>query len=271
MKDRETEMPNTLTIDLEQGGILRIRLNRPERLNAINDGLMSELTAALSDAGNEIEVRCIVLTGTGRAFCAGGDVSNMGSRTAEETMTRVTRLAAGLMTTLAEVPKPVIAAVNGPALGGGLSLALACDVVLVHERAFFAVSYTDRGLVPDMGLTFFLPRLLGLQRAKELVLTGRRVYAEEAVTIGLAAGVLGDAEFESGVQSAAAELAARPTLALGMTKRLLNRAFESDLVAMLESEGLAQGVSVTSEDHKAAVRAFVAQQKEKTDKSSQPT
>jgi 2-(1,2-epoxy-1,2-dihydrophenyl)acetyl-CoA isomerase len=253
-----------LEVELEEPGVEWIRLNRPERLNAINDELMIELNDALAAAGNDPAVRCVVITGNGRAFCAGGDVSNMGTRTAEQTLERVMRLAASLISTLAQLARPVIGAVNGPALGGGLALAMACDIILMHEQAFLAQSYTDRGLVPDLGFTFFLPRLIGLQRAKELTLTGRRIDAAEAVAIGLAARQIEADRFEAEVRKAAIELAQRPTLALGAAKRLLNRSFEAGLPAMAEAEALAQAVSITSADHKAAVEAFMSQRRKST-------
>jgi 2-(1,2-epoxy-1,2-dihydrophenyl)acetyl-CoA isomerase len=181
----------------------------------------------------------------------------MGKRSTSETVERMRRTGNTVVARLLNLTKPVIVGVNGPAVGGGFSLALVGDVVLMSRDAYFALAFADRGLVPDMGATFLLPRLVGLLRAKEMAFSGRRIDAQESLELGLATKLTDSNDLESELQDFAVSIAGRPTFALSLTKRLLNQSFDSSLSAMLEAEAIAQGVAVTDPEHTEAVKAFM--------------
>lgn len=246
----------TLVVDRPATGVLRLRLDGEDTLNALDDGVKAQLLDALAQAAVDDETRVVLITGTGRAFCAGGDVGAMGERSAVET---VGVLARGRQITesLAVLSKPVVAAVNGIASGAGFNVALACDIVLAHESAWFQQSFVKIGLIPDMGGTYFLSRQVGLYRAKELLLSGRRVDSQEAQRLGFVAHVYGD-DFEHEAVNYCMGLARGATQALAVTKLLTNRAVEGSLQAALDKESLGQAVVSTTEDHRLAVEAFKA-------------
>jgi 2-(1,2-epoxy-1,2-dihydrophenyl)acetyl-CoA isomerase len=238
------------------GPVLAIELNRPEKMNALNDEMLGSLDEAIAAAESDPAVRVVTLTGRGRGFCAGGDVSNMGSRTAMETTERMRRRGAALIMGLFSLGKPVVVGVNGPAVGGGFSLALAGDLILMSKDAYFAQAFVERGLVPDMGSSFMLPRQVGLLRAKEMTFTGRRVDATEALRLGLVAKVTEPGALADEVHRQAELLASRPLAAMTLAKRLLNQSQENSLLPQLEYEAVAQGLAVTDPEHKLAVEAF---------------
>lgn len=241
-------------VDVPRDGVLRLRLDGPDSLNALDDGAKDELIAGLERAAADPTVRVVMLIGTGRAFCSGGDVKGMGNRTGPQTMAvldkgrRITERMAGLS-------KPIVSAVNGLASGAGFNLALAGDILVAHHSSWFQQSFGRMGLVPDMGGTYFLARQVGLYRAKELLLTGRRLSAEEAQSLGLVAHVWGD-DFEAQALDLCVKLAESATVALGLTKVLTNRSVEGSLQAALDREALAQGVAASTHDHRTAVEAF---------------
>lgn len=241
-------------------GARTVRLNRPAVRNALSPQLRAELVTALEDAAADPAVRCVVLRGDERAFCAGGDVKGMDVQ--ESPIATVRRLdgAAVMVRALYHLPKPVIAAVEGPAVGAGLSIALAADMVVAREGASFSAAFTKRGLVPDTGMTYLLARAVGLARAKYLVLTAQTLDARTAHTIGLVAALWSAAEFEERLAQLAMSLATGPTAAYSLSKHLLNRAFEVDLDSMLTLEALGQAVARNTEDHQASVRAFLAKE-----------
>jgi 2-(1,2-epoxy-1,2-dihydrophenyl)acetyl-CoA isomerase len=204
-------------------GVRRITLNRPERLNAVDPILADELPRALGDASRDDGVRVVVITGAGRGFCSGLDLSEP-PRLPDATLPdRLDPLAwvGRWVLAVRDCEKPVIAAVNGAAAGAGFGLALAADVRLVAAGARMTAGYVRRALSPDAGVSYTLPRIVGLARAAEILLTGREVDATEAAAIGLAAAVYDDAEFEAGVTAYARRLAAGPPIAFALTKRLL--------------------------------------------------
>ena len=242
------------------GGVGVIRMNRPERLNAYNGEMGEALLSAASALASDPSVRCIVLSGTGKAFSAGGDVEMMASFGSEgpgEFLDLALRLHA-FIATLRKAPKPVIAGVNGVAAGAGFSMALACDVALAAESARFTLGYQNIGLSPDGGMTFFLARALGTQRAMEMTLFGNALSAREAAARGLVQQVFSDAEFAERLSAVAARIARGPTLAFARAKELYNRALSQPLEAQLEEERQHIARAADSHDFREGVAAFLA-------------
>jgi 2-(1,2-epoxy-1,2-dihydrophenyl)acetyl-CoA isomerase len=239
-------------------GVRTLTLDRPDRLNAVNGALAASLADAVRDAGREDAVRVLVITGAGRAFCSGLDLS---APPELPTATRVERLdpyawVGSWVLSVIACEKPVIAAVNGPAAGAGFGLALACDLRLVAASAKMTAGYVRRGLSPDAGVSWFLPRHIGLARASDILLTGRDVDAGEAERIGLATQVLPDAEFAAGVAAYAARLAAGAPIAHALTKRLLVATFDTPLHAALREELANIKTCFVSKDVGEAMTAF---------------
>lgn len=245
-------------VDRPADGVVRVRLDGEESLNALDEHAKEQLHAVLRDVTGDAEARVLLLTGTGRAFCAGGDVKAMGTRTPAET-TDVLAQGRQITERLFELGKPVVAAVNGLASGAGFNLALACDIVVAKDTAWFQQSFVRIGLMPDMGGTWFLAQQVGLYRAKEILLSGRRVSAQEAADLGLVAHVWGE-DFDERAIEYAADLARGATRALGMTKLLTNRAVEGSLQSALDKESLGQAVVSSTADHHRAVNAFHTKQ-----------
>jgi 2-(1,2-epoxy-1,2-dihydrophenyl)acetyl-CoA isomerase len=227
-----------LLVETTADGVRTLTLDRAEKLNAVNDALATSLSSAVAAAAAEDAVRVVVITGAGRAFCAGLDLSEPPSL---PTATRVQRLdpyawVGTWVRTILSCEKPVIAAVNGAAAGAGFGLALACDVRIVADSARMTAGYVRRGLSPDAGVSWLLPRHVGLARASDILLTGRDVDAAEAERIGLAAHVVPDAAFADGVRDYGARLAAGPPIAQALTKRLLVRSLDTPLDVALRDE-----------------------------------
>jgi 2-(1,2-epoxy-1,2-dihydrophenyl)acetyl-CoA isomerase len=227
-----------LRVETTADGVRTITLDRADKLNAVNGALAASLVAALADAGRDDAVRVVVLTGAGRAFCAGLDLSappEIPSATRAERLDPFAWVGRWVLSVLA-CEKPVIAAVNGPAAGAGFGLALACDVRIVAASAKLTAGYVRRGLSPDAGVSYFLPRHVGLSRASDILLTGRDMDAAEAERIGLAALVVPDAELATATASYASRLAAGAPIAHALTKRLLTQTFDRSLDAALRDE-----------------------------------
>jgi 2-(1,2-epoxy-1,2-dihydrophenyl)acetyl-CoA isomerase len=251
----------------ESGGVLWLTLDRPEAANAITPDQRDRLIELLADAGERVEVRAVVLTATGRHFCTGADLRNQrpGPARPDEAPDRVvgdvSRMIRGgaqrMVTAVLDCDKPVIAAVNGTAAGIGAHLALACDLVVAAEGASFVEVFVRRGLVPDGAGCWLLPRLVGLHKAKELMLLGDDVPADEAMRLGLVNRVVPAAELEAAAGAWATRLAAGPTRAIGLTKGLLNRSLDSDRASALRDEALAQELNMTTHDANEGVAAFV--------------
>jgi 2-(1,2-epoxy-1,2-dihydrophenyl)acetyl-CoA isomerase len=242
------------------GGLAWITLARPERKNAIDDEMREALLARLAQVADDPALRAAVLTGAGDAFSAGADL--WGSRRPEGPGDpgRPRRLmkqnSQRLIRTLLELEKPIVAAVNGVAAGLGAHLAFACDLVIAAEEARFIEVFVRRGLAVDAGGAFLLTRLVGLQKAKELVFLGDAVSAAEAREIGLVNRVVSRADLHAAARGWGERLATGPTFALGLSKRLLNRALDADLETCLEEEALAQTLVAQSEDVREGVAAF---------------
>jgi enoyl-CoA hydratase/carnithine racemase len=250
-----------------EDGVATLRLNRPERRNAIDDAARGLMIEALEAAAADPAVRALVVTGTGAAFCAGGDVRGMGERLsapAEQVAFNGWRRQGRTHRAVAllhNFPKPTVAAVNGAAAGLGCDVALACDVVMAGEAAHFTMSFIARGLIPDGGGMYFLPRRVGLARAKELVFTGRRVAAAEALAIGMIERVVPDAELASAAQGWARELSAGSPAALALAKSVMDRSLEMSFEAVLAEGAKAQALCYTTGEHRASVQAFLEKSK----------
>ena len=249
-------------VESTPAGVRTITLNRPHRLNAVNPALAAAFPAALDDAAGDDAVRVVVITGAGRGFCAGLDLGEpAGAAVLAGQGTRAERLdpyawVGRWVQAVTACEKPVIAAINGPAAGAGFGLALACDVRIVADDATMTAGYVRRGLSPDAGVTYFLPRLVGLSRAMDIALTGRDVDAREAERIGLASAVLARDGFEAGVAAYAARLAAGPPIALALTKRLLTASYERTLDAQLRDELAHIKTAFGTADVREALAAF---------------
>ncbi len=244
-----------LTID---NNVAWITLNRPDARNAINDEMREELLAVLTDARTNPDVRALVVTGSGKGFCTGADLSRRGSGpsgpgAAREMMrTRSQRLIRAVW----ELEKPVIAAVNGVAAGLGAHLAFAADLIIAAADARFIEVFVRRGIAVDGAGAYLLPRLIGLARAKELVFFGEDLPAEEAQRIGLVNKVVAPDALHDAARQWAERLATGPTFAIGMSKRLLNRSLDSDLETALDEEAMVQSIVTQSEDTKEGLLAF---------------
>ena len=242
------------------GAIATVRLNRPEALNALSEPMKDEMGALFAELARDPSVRAVVLCAAGRAFCASGDVNTMGNFTVASAQDRLKR-AHRMIINLASIEKPVIAAVQGAVAGIGWSMAMACDQILASDTAYFSQVFKNVGLAPDGGAIYFLAQNLGVLRAKELVMSGRRVDAREALELGLVTRVVPAAELDAQAQALAAELAAGPTLAFGFGKKLFKQAFTPTLESFLDAEAWAQGVALLSEDHREGIRAFLEKRK----------
>ena len=242
------------------GQVSYITLDRPEVLNALTPGQRDLLIELLARASADPDVWAVVLTGTGRGFCAGADLrgaSGTGARVAGD-VARTLRLGAQrLIAAVLDCEKPVIAAVNGTAAGLGAHLAFACDLVLAAESAKFIEVFVRRGLVPDGGGAYLLPRLIGPQRAKELMFLGEALTAREAERLGLVNRVLEDEELTKTAREWAGRLATGPTRALALTKQLVNASLESDRATAFAAEAAAQEINMTTDDAQEGVASFV--------------
>lgn len=239
--------------------VATLTLHRPDAFNALDLGLGRDLFHAALEVDEDPEVRCVVVTGAGRAFCAGGDVKGFadGLPRIGVLIKELTTYLHGAVSRLCRSPKPVIMAVNGVAAGGGLGLALSGDLVLAAESARFAMAYAGIAATPDGSSSYFLPRLVGLRRALELYLTNRVLGAREALDWGLVSRVVPDAELAATTATLARELAAGPTLAYGAAKRLFHQATWESLETQMELEAQAIAASGHTEDFREGVTAFV--------------
>lgn len=244
-----------------------ITLDRPDAANAITPDQRDRLIDLLADASARVDVRSVVLTATGEHFCAGADLraSRAGrdrpgdapERIAGDVARTIAEGSQRLVSSVLDCEKPVIAAVNGTAAGIGAHLALACDLVVAAEGARFIEVFVRRGLVPDGGGAWLLPRLVGLQRAKEMMFFGDSLAAADAAQLGLVNRVVPAGDLEGVTRDLAARLAAGPTVALGLAKRLLNRSLDSDRATAFREEAMAQEINMGSHDANEGVAAFV--------------
>jgi len=250
-------MGYTTLIVERAGAIATITLNRPGARNALDLAMRQEMLAALDEVEADETLRVLVLTGSGEHFCAGGDVKTMRERrqTSAEGRVRVQALNK-MVQRLVDFPRPTIAMVDGYAVGAGTNLALCCDLVIASDRAKFGELFNKIGLAPDGGGTWFLPRLVGLARAKELIFTGDVFDAAEAARMGLVNRVVPAAELRAVTRALAEKIAAGPPAVQRMAKHMLNRAATSDLPAALDLEAYSQGLAIAGDDHQEGLAAF---------------
>ena len=232
------------------------RLNRPAARNAISPEMKAALTAGAEAFRDDPAQRVLVITGSGGTFCAGGDLATMDAAAGPVATRERLATTHAFVRLLSDVEKPVITAVNGPAVGAGTALALLGDIVIAGKGAFFQAGFPRIGALPDMGLLHTLPRALGLPRAMDFILTDRRVEAEEALAIGLASRIVPDAELEDTVRSIAERLAQGPGVSLGLSKRLMQLGLTETLDSFLTRESTGQAVAFGTEDFAEGLAAF---------------
>lgn len=256
--DAKTETPSVIVS--RHGAVALVKLNEPKSMNALSAGIKDGLVGCLPGLITDPEVRALVITGDGKAFCAGGDIRAMDDRATVSMRARMQRTYRWLLP-LMTADKPVIMAVNGAAAGAGFSLALAGDMVIASTTARFKAGFSGLGAVPDLALAYTLPRAVGMLRAKEILFSNRDVFAAEAQAIGLVSRVAAPEALMDAVLEVASVLAAGPTVSFGLTKQLLLRAFELPLEGFLEIEGMAQTTAFGSGDFAEGVEAFRGKRK----------
>lgn len=240
-----------------QDSVMSITLNRPEALNAFSPDMMDGLMEAIQEAKVNSDIRVVVLSGAGRSFSAGGDVKGMGGQKSPiDAYDHIGRLNE-LILAMRELEKPIIGAVHGFAAGAGFNLALACDMIIAAEESKFVLSFAKVGLVSDGGGSFFLTRLVGPHKAKELLFHAEPITAKQAYELGILNQVHPQETLKEEVMKVAEKLSKGPGKAYGFMKRLVNQAMVSDLDEILEQERITQATMITTEDHKEGVRAFV--------------
>lgn len=246
----------------KDSGVATIRFNRPQAMNAFSPRMMDEIFGAIEEVKNDPEDRVLVLASTGRAFSTGADVKAMAERSGGRTGDQKRRVLEGnngpnLALTIRNLDKPVIASINGFAVGGGLDLALACDIRIASDQAKFAEVFIRRGLIPALGGTYFLPRLVGLDRACELIWTGEMVEAEEALKLGMVTKVVPHEELDDATYDLALKLAKGPPLAIQAAKRAIYDGLTMDLEETLRYVFQIDARLSKTDDHKEGARAFV--------------
>jgi len=239
----------------KEGSIAVLTLDRPEQLNAMADPMWDALYEHLGKIAADDEIRAVILTGAGRAFCSGGDVTRMANADIKSGLTR-SRHRHRTVLVLYNLDKPVIAAVRGPVYGIGTALALVCDLVVASETTKFSMAFKKVGVVPDGGAIFFLTQYLGIAQARDLVFTARVVSADEAIKLGLVARVVADEKLGTEARALAKEMAESATYALALAKKMFRCMYVPTLEQLMEMETLASGLVRLSYDHKEGVAAF---------------
>ncbi|MGH6821768.1 MAG: enoyl-CoA hydratase-related protein [Methylocella sp.] len=232
-------------------------MNRPDVLNSFNRQMALELQQVLATIEKDADVRAVLLTGEGRAFCAGQDLSEVAGSKPPKLGAIVEEYYNPVIRAIRRLEKPVVCAVNGVAAGAGANLALACDIVLASEKASFIQSFCKVGLVPDSGGTFFLPRLVGLPRATAMMMLGEKITARQALEMGMIYQVREEGALDAEAMKLATHLASQPTTGLGLIKRALNSSFANNLDAQLDLEATLQGQAGATSDYQEGVRAFL--------------
>ena len=248
----------TPTIRLQkEGGLAIVKLNRPEKYNSFTREMALLLQAHLADCASNPEVRCVVLTATGKGFCAGQDLGEVSNPETVDFEDILDTLYNPIVLALRNMEKPVITAINGVAAGAGANLALAGDIILAAQSASFVQAFSKISLIPDCGGTYFLPRIVGPQRALALAMTADKVTATEAQQMGLVYRVFEDAEFEAGWMAMGRKMAEMPTRALALTKQLINQSLSNTLEEQLQAEKAAQVTAGKCTDFAEGVNAFL--------------
>jgi 2-(1,2-epoxy-1,2-dihydrophenyl)acetyl-CoA isomerase len=247
---------DTIILSLE-GAVARITLNRPAVFNSFNREMALAMQKALKEARDNTSVRAIYITGSGKAFCAGQDLQEVTGDHPPSFTTILEEHYNPIVKLLRKIEKPIVCAVNGVAAGAGANIALACDITVAKISASFIQAFSKIGLIPDSGGTFFLPRLIGLQKAAALMMLGEKVSASDAETLGMIYKVFPDEDFEAEAWKIAEQLSRMPTLGLGLTKRALNRSMEHTLDQQLALEDHLQTLAGQTEDYREGVKAFL--------------
>ena len=242
-------------------GTATISLNRPEVYNALNDEITFELQDVFKSVAKDDTIRVVVLTGEGRAFCAGQDLKASASAGKRSFMDSLHKRYNPIIRAMRGLPKPIICRLNGVAAGAGCSLALACDMIIASEEATLIEVFINIGLVPDSGSTFFLPRLVGTARAFELCTMGSKIRATEAVAFGLINKAVPDDQLDEAVKTYTDYFASAPTKAVGLIKKMLQKSAGATLDEMLDYEAYCQEIAGSSEDYKEGVAAFLEKRK----------
>lgn len=254
-------MNNSILIKIENQ-VAYITLNRPDVFNSFNREMALSLQSILDDCEHNNEVRSIVITGNGKAFCAGQDLKEVTSPELNPGFKKILEEHYNpIITRIRAINKPIIAAVNGVAAGAGANIALSCDLVVASNKASFIQAFSKIGLIPDSGGSFFLPRLIGFQKAAALMMLGDKVTAEEAEELGMIFKVISSESFNEEVEKLAVKLANMPTKALGLIKELLSKSMTNTLDQQLELEGKLQIKAALSEDYTEGVNAFMEKRK----------
>ena len=248
---------STSILYTQEGGIATITLNRPSVFNSFNQEMIKSLQHHFDVAAQNVSVRAVVLTGTGKAFCAGQDLGEVLEEKEIDFNKIVQENYNPLVLKIRNMDKPVVAAVNGVAAGAGANLALACDIVVAKESTNFIQAFSKIGLIPDCGGTYFLPRLIGLQKATALMMLADKVSAAQAKEIGMIYEFFADDIFDTEVAKIADKLANLPTKGLAYTKKLLNQTFNNSIEEQLIQEGLFQAKSGNTSDYQEGVDAFI--------------
>ncbi|HEX3930508.1 MAG TPA: enoyl-CoA hydratase/isomerase family protein [Nocardioides sp.] len=258
--DLDAEVTELRTVRLEvSDGVAEVTLNRPERLNAMDLAMREDLVQVFVELAG-MPLSAVIVTGAGRAFCAGGDLGEFASRSPQQAHEAMSRLSHRWFRTMWQLSCPVIAAVNGAAAGGGLSLALAADIVYAADDAELSCTFGAIGLTADLGALYLLPRLVGLRRAQSIALRGARLLAPEALELGLVTAVLPPGELLARARETADRFRSASPHALAATKRLLQRSYESSMEEMLGAELYAQAYLFGTDEHRAAVVELVGHQ-----------
>jgi 2-(1,2-epoxy-1,2-dihydrophenyl)acetyl-CoA isomerase len=244
-----------------QEGVARISFNRPEVYNALNDAITYELQEALKTVAKDDQVRVVVLTGEGKAFCSGQDLKDSSKQGKRSFMESLRKRYNPIITAMRNLPKPIVCRLNGVAAGAGCSLVLACDVIVASEEASLIEVFINIGLVPDSGSSYFLPRLIGMTKAFEWCSMGNRLNAQEAFQMGIINKVVAASELDALVKEYTDVYSKAPTKAIGLLKKMLNKATTSSLEEMLEYEAYCQEIAGATHDHQEGVKAFLEKRK----------
>ena len=241
--------------------VATLTLNRPEKYHSFIREMALELQEKLEICKNDNNIRAIVITGTGKAFCAGQDLGEATDPKGPDLQKIVNEHYNPIIRQIRNIEKPIIAAVNGVAAGAGASIALCCDIVIAKESAVFVQAFSKIGLVPDSGATFFLPRLIGFQKATALMMNADLITATEAEGLGMIYKVVEESKFEDEIKSFSEKLAKMPTKGIGLTKKLLNQSMNNSLEQQLYEEEIAQSIAGKTNDYKEGVSAFLEKRK----------
>lgn len=245
----------------KEGKILRITLNRPDVYNAMDDALTYELQDALKAAEKDSDVRVIILTGSGKAFCSGQDLKAISGIEKRSFIDSINKRYNPIIRAMRNMPKPIICRLNGVAAGAGCSLALACDLIIASETAVLVEAFVNIGLVLDSGSSYFLPRMVGSTRAFEIATMAPKITGQQAFDWGIANRVTSNENLDNVVNEIAEYYANAPTKAIGLMKKMLNKSTSSDMETILDYEAYCQEIAGNSEDNKEGVKAFIEKRK----------